>query len=171
MSKFSNKNDIFCTERDFNNIFCDVCTRIKWNFKPQRPILHFEGANKVWISCVLGVKSQVLKLILIEFAPSIKKCFQTCKWIYVTISTFVITEEMAPGQQLLRQIVLTYARIIYILVCTRLALPWGLFAIFAHHHYYVDHVTCIFFIVGWHSLVTTNSQTKLMPFLAPVGET
>ena len=112
----------------------------------------------------LNLKS--IKLILIKF----EKMFSH-KWIYFTILTFAIIEEMASGQQLLRQIVLTYARIIYILVCTRLALPWGLFAIFAHHHYYVDYVPSTFFTVGWHSLVTTNSQTKLMPFLAPVGET
>ena len=99
------------------------------------------------------------------------KSYHICKWIYFAILSFPIIEEMASGQQLLRQIVLTYARIIYILVCTRLALPWGLFAIFAHHHYYVDHVPCTFFTVGWHSLVTKNSQTKLMPFLAPAWET
>ena len=92
------------------------------------------------------------------------KSFHICKWIYFAILTFAMIEEKVSGQQLLRQIVLTYARIIYILVCTTLALPWGLFAIFAHHHYYVDHVPCTFFTVGWHSLVTTNSQTKLMPF-------
>ena len=52
------KNDTFCAWRDFNKKICDVCTYIKWNFKPQiSPIFHIEYVNQVWISGVLGVKA------------------------------------------------------------------------------------------------------------------
>ena len=47
----------FCAWREFNKKIFDVCTHIKWNFKPQiSPIFSFGYVKQVWITGLLGVK-------------------------------------------------------------------------------------------------------------------
>ena len=61
--KFSNKNVIFCTWRDFNKTFCGISTYHKRMFKLQvSSIFNFDRAQLSWISGLLGVKHVIIAL-------------------------------------------------------------------------------------------------------------
>ena len=100
--KFSNKNDNFSAWRDFNKIFCDVCTYIKWNFKPQiSPIFHIEYVNHVWISGVLGVNRQYSNIVSASFGKlenqalkaywpnTVNFCHFSCRFTWALCSVYV----------------------------------------------------------------------------------
>ena len=57
--KFSNKNDLFCTWRDFNKTFCGISPYHKWMFKLQiSSIFHFDWGSDSWMAHVIGVKQR-----------------------------------------------------------------------------------------------------------------
>ena len=71
--KFSNKNDILCAWRDFNETFCGISTYHKWKFKLQiSSIFNFDRAHQSWISGVLGVNCMYIRWfrIFLDFKVS-----------------------------------------------------------------------------------------------------
>ena len=63
--KVSNKNDLFCTWRDFNKTFCGISTYHKWMFKLQiSTIFNFDRTHQSWISGVLGVKEKMFRIVI-----------------------------------------------------------------------------------------------------------
>ena len=66
--KFSNKNGLFCTWRDFNKTFCGVPTYHKWMFKLQiSSMFNFDRAHQSWISGLVGVFIWQYKINIVLF--------------------------------------------------------------------------------------------------------